>query len=287
MAETCELPGASLSFRRLGSGPCVVLLHGLGATGRAWDGLTAELATDHLVVVPDLPGHGSSRIRNGDHSLGAVATALRDLLVMIGQPRATVVGHSLGGGVALHFAYQYPERCERLVLVAPGGFGVEVHPRLRAMALPGAGVSLALWAGISRLARQRRRSARPAVDLGADRVEAGGAGCSLGLLRGVVGHRGQRIRAGDGLAAVSRALPTLVVWGTADRMLPVAHAAAAQAAAPDIRLEVMEDLGHCPHLEDPAAFASLVRGFLATPAGRVDDRRWQHLIRAARTAPGP
>jgi pimeloyl-ACP methyl ester carboxylesterase len=135
-ARTIELHGRSFAYRHVGAGPVVVLVHGLAGTMGTWDAVVDDLATRCTVVTVDLPGHGRSEPLPGDSSIGTYANALRDLLDALEHPTATVVGHSLGGGVALQFAYQYPQRCERLVLVSSGGLGVEVSAILRAAALP-------------------------------------------------------------------------------------------------------------------------------------------------------
>ena len=96
------------------------------------------------MIAPDLIGHGDSATPRGDYSLGAHAASIRDLLAAIGVDRATIVGHSLGGGVAMQFFYQFPQRVERLVLVSSGGLGREVSPLLRSAALPGASALLSL-----------------------------------------------------------------------------------------------------------------------------------------------
>ena len=118
----------------------MVLVHGVAGRAAQWDQIVQLLAERHTVVAPDLLGHGESAKPRGDYSLGAHASGVRDLLVGLDIARATIVGHSLGGGIAMQFAYQFPERCERLVLVSSGGLGEDVHPMLRAATLPGLGV---------------------------------------------------------------------------------------------------------------------------------------------------
>ena len=144
--RTVDLHGRSFAYRQAGAGPLLVLVHGLAGTMGTWKAVVDELATRCTVVAVDLPGHGRSEPLPGDSSIGTYANALRDLLDELGHRTATVVGHSLGGGVALQFAYQYPQRCERLVLVSSGGLGVEVSAILRAAALPGADHLLAIVA---------------------------------------------------------------------------------------------------------------------------------------------
>jgi pimeloyl-ACP methyl ester carboxylesterase len=132
------LHGHQFSYRRAGSGPLLVLLHGIAGTSATWEDVMLRLGERHTVIAPDFLGHGESSKPRGDYSLGAYANGIRDLLGALGYERGTIIGHSLGGGVAMQFAYQFPERCERLVLVSSGGLAREVHPLLRAAVLPGA-----------------------------------------------------------------------------------------------------------------------------------------------------
>ena len=135
--QETTLHGHRVGFRMAGDGPLIVLLHGITSTSDVWLDVMARLAERYTVVAPDLLGHGRSAKPRGDYSLGAYASGARDLLGLLGFERGTVVGHSLGGGIALQFAYQFPEYCERLVLVSSGGLGTEVHPMLRAGGAPG------------------------------------------------------------------------------------------------------------------------------------------------------
>src|SRR5919107_4559290 len=146
-AEEIVLHGHAVRFHRAGSGPLVVLLHGIASTADTWAPVAAALAERHTVLAPDLLGHGASAKPRGDYSLGAYASGVRDLVAALGYDRATVVGHSLGGGIAMQMAHQFPERCERLVLVSSGGLGREVHLILRAATLPGSELVLALLGG--------------------------------------------------------------------------------------------------------------------------------------------
>src|SRR5687768_282422 len=132
------LHGHRVSYRRGGSGPALLLLHGITNSSQTWEGVAPRLVERFTLIAPDLLGHGESATPRGDYSLGAHASGARDVMTALGIERATVVGHSLGGGIAMQFAYQFPERCERLVLVSSGGLGREVHLLLRAAALPGA-----------------------------------------------------------------------------------------------------------------------------------------------------
>src|SRR5437764_2954688 len=167
--EEITLHGHRVSFRRAGWGPVIVLIHGITGSSLTWEEVMEPLAERFTVVAPDLLGHGESAKPRGDYSLGAYASGVRDLLGALGHRRATVLGHSLGGGVAMQFAYQFPERTDRLVLVSSGGLGREVHLLLRAAVLPGAEFVMPL------VCATRLRDAGDAVwrTLGALGMEAG------------------------------------------------------------------------------------------------------------------
>src|SRR5208282_3246964 len=150
--RTITLHGRPVTYAQAGSGPVLLLIHGMGGTFENWQAAMEPLARAHTVVAADLPGHGASAPGGGDYSLGALAAGLRDLLIGLGHERATLVGHSLGGGVAMQFAYHFPEATERLVLVSSGGLGREVSPVLRAATLPGADLFIAATAAPARLA---------------------------------------------------------------------------------------------------------------------------------------
>lgn len=259
-----------------GSGPVVLLVHGMASSAMAWRHVFPLLAAHCTVVAPDLLGHGHTAKPMGDYSLGAHATLLRDLLALLGHDAATVVGHSFGGGVAMQFAYQFPERCQRLVLVGSGGLGREVGGLLRALALPGAELILPLFAP-RWLADVRRTTARWSRRFGlrptAAAEEIWRGYCALTdpaartaffqTLRAVVDNQGQRVNATDRLHLAAE-VPTLIIWGARDGIIPVAHAHGAHAAIPGSRLEVFADAGHFPHCEAPARFARTLLDFVAT-----------------------
>ena len=240
-----------------------------------------HLAAAHTVLAPDLLGHGESAKPRGDYSLGAYASAVRDIMVALGHDRATVVGHSLGGGIAMQFAYQFPERTERLVLVSSGGLGREVHPLLRRrppgseLVLPllthprvlatGAAVGRAI--GLLPAGRHRPRRGRARLQLA--RRRGGARGVHRDHARGA--HPGgQRVSALDRLY-LAESVPSLLVRGEADPVIPVAHGRAAHAAMPGSRFEVFEGVGHFPQLERPYEFARLLADFIAaTEAAELD-----------------
>jgi len=283
---TLSLHGDDVHYVKVGRGPVVVLIHGILGTRRSWEQLVSLLVQDFTVIAPDLLGHGDSAKPRGDYSLGGHAGRLRDLLDALGVQRATLVGHSLGGGVAMQLAWLFPERCERLILVSSGGLGRDISPILRAPTLPGAEWVLPLisapWLlrGGERLAEQLSRfglrSGPDLEELWRGYVSLGDAEVRrafLATIRTVVDPGGQTVSALERLPAL-RHIPTLLVWGARDRLIPISHGVAAQQAIPGSRLEVFEEAGHVPHLSDPARFAALLREFAATtPATDQVDRR--------------
>jgi len=272
----------------------VVLIHGITSSAETWRPAMAALARAHTVIAPDLLGHGASAKPRGDYSLGAFASGVRDLVAALGHERATVVGHSLGGGIAMQFAYQFPERIERLVLIASGGLGREVHPLLRAATLPGSELVLALLGGTwvratggaigATLARLGLRTgedlAGVATGIGA-LGDAEARGAFVHTARAAIDAGGQRVSATDRLYLAER-LPTLIVWGERDPIIPAAHGIAAQAAIPGSRLELFPGAGHFPHREDPARFVALLEDFLrSTEPAAIAEADWTALLRAA------
>jgi pimeloyl-ACP methyl ester carboxylesterase len=269
------LHGHRVCFREAGDGPLIVLIHGITGRSDQWEPAIEHLAIDHRVLAPDLLGHGESAKPRGDYSLGAYASAVRDTMVALGHERATIVGHSLGGGIAMQFAYQFPERCERLVLVSSGGLGREVHPVLRASTLPGSewvmpwlmhARILGIGEAVGRLLGVLRLQA------GTDVAEVARGFASLGdaearsafvhTMRAVLDPGGQRVSALDRLY-LTETLPSLLVWGEADPIIPAAHGRAAHEAMPGSRLELLDGVGHFPQLERPYYFAQLLAEFIA------------------------
>jgi pimeloyl-ACP methyl ester carboxylesterase len=290
-----ELHGHRVTYRRGGRGPALLLLHGITDSSATWEGVAPALAEHFTLIAPDLLGHGESATPRGDYSLGAHASGVRDVLTALGIDRVTVVGHSLGGGVAMQFAYQFPERCERLVLVSSGGLGREVHLLLRAAALPGADWVLPALtsAGLLGVGRGvggvlRRLRLAPSGDLavlahGFASLDNGGSRQAfLHTVRAVIEPGGQRVSANDRLD-LAGLLPSLIVWGGKDSIIPVEHGAAAHAAMPGSRFEVFAGCGHMPHDAEPERFAELLIEFCATtePA-RLTADHWSRAIRSRR-----
>jgi pimeloyl-ACP methyl ester carboxylesterase len=242
------------------------------------------LAEHAHVIAPDLLGHGESDKPQADYSLGALASGLRDLLELLGIDSATVVGHSLGGGVAMQFSYQYYDMCDRIVLVSSGGLGREVSVALRAATLPGAelvlpviahrhvrDVGMALGRVLGWLPVRPRPSVVEAARGYASLADGAARSAFVHTLRSVVGPGGQRVNA-DNLLYLGEGRPTLIVWGAVDTVIPVAHAHAAYAAIPGSRLDVFEQSGHFPHQDEPERFAELLADFLATTEPVAHDR---------------
>jgi pimeloyl-ACP methyl ester carboxylesterase len=267
------LHGHRVAYRRGGSGPVLVLIHGITSSSATWERVLPGLAEHFTVIAPDLPGHGDSDKPRGDYSLGAHANTVRDLMLALGHERATLVGHSLGGGVAMQFSYQFPERCERLVLVDSGGLGRDVSPVLRAATLPGSEFVLPLLAATRVLELGRSAGSllsRVGLSLGTDLQEiarghatlsdSGARAAFVHTLRAVVEPGGQRVDASSRLH-LAREIPFLIIWGEHDSLIPVAHGRAARELVPGSRLEVFERSGHFPQLDEPERFLDVLLGF--------------------------
>ena len=291
--KTAMLHGRPMTYAEAGAGPVLLLVHGMGGGYENWREVIGPLSRNHTVVAPDLPGHGASAPNSGDYSVGALAVGLRDLLLALGHERATLVGHSLGGGIAMQLAYQFPELAERLVLVSSGGLGPEVSLVLRAAALPGSELSItasahvANWMGpaVSRgLAAVRSRPSPATVEVArgyASLADPRRRAAFLATLRSVIGVGGQRIDASDRLY-LAAGIPTLIVWGARDPVIPVSHGERAHAAIPASRLEVFDGVGHIPQLEAPARFVEVLERFLEqTKPAPFDAREWRARLRAA------
>lgn len=286
--RTVTLHGHTVAYRTAGEGPVVLLVHGMAGNSASWSRVIPALARRFTVVAPDLFGHGgSSKQPLGEYSVSGHANLLHDLMSALGHERATLVGQSLGGGVAMQLAYQFPEHCERLVLVSSGGLGREVGTVLRLLSLPGAehvlplacsprlrdaGARLGAWLG--------KLGLRPSPML--EEIWRGYAGLADGdaraaffrTLRAVVDPGGQAVSAVDRLYLASHT-PLLIVWGDADALIPVAHAHAAHAAIPSSRLEIFPGVGHFPHVEAPERFLDCLEDFIDTtaPACLTEQRR--------------
>lgn len=298
--------GKRRAFVMEGEGPVLVLLHGLACDRTTWSPVIDRLAKSFTVIAPDLLGHGLSDKPRADYTLGGYANGIRDLLTVLGHDKATIVGHSFGGGVAMQFAYQFPERTERVMLVCTGGLGPEVTPFIKLIQASGWGAVMALLtvpglrhaevAGLRTLAGMGEHV--PAVHaLTRDLPEIAAIVESWKdrrtrfairhLVRAVIDWRGQIVTMAD-RAYLTEAMPMAVVWGRDDQVIPVAHAAKIDALAPGVRVEVIEGAGHFPHKSDPDAFVRILTEFVAeTEPARYNRARFRRMLISGPSSPPP
>jgi pimeloyl-ACP methyl ester carboxylesterase len=261
--EEVELHGHRVGFQAAGSGPLVVLLHGITSTSDAWRDVMPRLAERYTVVAPDMIGHGRSAKPRGDYSLGAYAAGVRDLLALLGFERANLVGHSFGGGIAMQFAYLFPEYVERMALISSGGLGREVHPLLRAAVLPGSEWVLPLLArewSVKAGDAVRSVAGRLGLEAGPDLAEFargyasltedGASDAFIHTMRSVIDPDGQRVSALDRLYLADQ-LPTMFIWGSNDPVIPVEHGRNAHRIVEHSHYVEIEGSGHWPMLDQP------------------------------------
>jgi pimeloyl-ACP methyl ester carboxylesterase len=292
--------GHRRAFVRAGTGPVLVLLHGLGCDHTTWSPVIDRLAEHYTVIAPDLLGHGRSAKPRADYSLGGYANGMRDLLTVLGVDKVTIVGHSFGGGVAMQFAYQFPERTERLVLVASGGLGPEVSAAIRAVTTPGfhqvmgvltlPGIRHVGKAGLRGLSRTPFRLTRDLDEVAEiyDSFKDPHARAAIRhVVRAVVDWRGQIVTMAD-RAYLTQAMPMAVVWGRDDAVIPVRHAANAEALGSNVDLEIIEDAGHFPHKDHPERFTEVVDTFIRTTRPATYSRaRFRGLLKNGRAPETP
>jgi pimeloyl-ACP methyl ester carboxylesterase len=269
-----ELHGHKVGTWIAGSGPVIGLIHGIASTSDTWREVMPRLAENHTVIAPDMIGHGRSAKPKGDYSLGAYASGLRDLMAVLGYEGGTVVGHSLGGGVAMQFAYQFPEYTERLVLISSGGLGREVNPVLRAATLPGSELVIPVLAkgwvsgGIESVTRA---IGKLGIKLGHDLAEVaasldsladpGAREAFINTARATFGLEGQRISARDRLYLAEQ-MPTLIVWGSSDRVIPAKHGRAAHEEVRGSVFIEIDGAGHWPMLDEPQLLTEALSEFI-------------------------
>ncbi len=279
-----DLHGERLAYVDEGYGEVLLLLHGMGGSTETWRSMIGPLSRHHRVIAPDLPGHGESDKPRRDYSLGAFAVLLRDFLDELGVTRATIVGHSLGGGIAMQFMYQHPDYAQRLILISSGGLGPDVGFTLRLLSAPGAEFVLPViaprrvltagarvWAWFHKAGLESPRGEeiwRSYSSL----ADAPTRQAFLRTLRSVVDYRGQAVSALTRIAGRTD-VPVMAIWGDQDAIIPVAHAYAAQQIRPDIRLEVLPGVGHFPQAERPAVVVQLIEDFIAQDAPNVPETR--------------
>lgn len=296
--EYRTIHGYRRAFRVAGSGPVILLIHGIGDNSLTWKDIQPHLARTHKVLAVDLLGHGRSDKPRADYSIAAYANGMRDLLSVLEIERATVVGHSLGGGVAMQFAYQYPEMVERLVLVSSGGVTVDVHPALRLASLPVVNDAVKLlrlpgtmWsvrAVANLVAAIDNAPVHPfggalhdtedLIRVLGDLLDPTAYQAYLRTLRAVVDWRGQVVTMLD-RCYLARDLPVQLIWGDHDSVIPVRHAHLAHAAMPGSRLDIFRRAGHFPFHQDPLRFLRVIEEFLdAEPPARFDRTGWTRTL---------
>ena len=300
--EYVTLHGKRRAFIKTGSGPVLLLLHGLACDRTTWDRVIPLLAKKYTVIAPDLLGHGLSDKPRADYTLGGYANGMRDLMTVLGIDKVTVVGHSFGGGVAMQFAYQFPERTQRVMLVSTGGMGPEVTPLIKLIQAPG-------WEGVMRLLtlpglrhletsglrllatyggplRKYTRDLDEAAAIVDSWRDQGTRFAIRHLVRAVIDWRGQIVTMSD-RAYLTDSMPLAVVWGRDDQVIPVRHSSNAAALAPDSTVTVLPDSGHFPHRDHPEEFTRLLDEFVSTTAPSVYNRaRFRRLLRnGSRVAP--
>lgn len=283
--------GHQRAFVQVGQGPVLLLLHGLGCDHTTWSPVIDGLAEHYTVIAPDLLGHGLSDKPRADYSVGGYANGVRDLLTVLGIDKVTVVGHSFGGGVAMQFAYQFPERTERMILVASGGLGPEVTPAIRAITTPGFQQAMGLLtlpgvrhvgtAGLRSLAALPTAATRDLAEVADiyDSFKDPRARAAIRhVVRAVVDWKGQIVSMAD-RAYLTEAMPMCVVWGRDDLVIPVRHARNAAALAPKARVEIIARSGHFPHKDHPERFVEVVHDFVrATRPATYSRARWRRLL---------
>ena len=275
--DTVELHKDVLRYVDIGDGPPVVLVHGLLGSHESWAGQIERLSVKHRVIAPDLFGHGGSDKPSGDYSLSSHSATIRDLLDHLDIRSAPMVGHSLGGGIVMQLVYLFPERIDRIALVSSGGLGREVSMALKAATLPGSELVLPILASdwvrkntesvIGQLARwglpvrpgksleETWRSFRTVADKGSREA-------FLASTRAVVGPRGQTVSAKQHIEKFE-SIPSLLIWGGKDRMIPASHADNIRREVPNSRVEIFSDAGHFPQLDEPDLFFRVLDEFLA------------------------
>ncbi|KUI11781.1 hypothetical protein AU193_15505 [Mycobacterium sp. GA-1285] len=291
--------GYRRAYRVAGSGPAILLIHGIGDNSTTWETVQSKLAQRFTVIAPDLLGHGKSDKPRADYSVAAYANGMRDMLSVLNIDHVTVIGHSLGGGVAMQFAYQFPQLVDRLILVGAGGVTKDVNIALRFASLPMGSEALALLRlpfvlpavqavgrvaggvfGSTGLGRDLPQVLRILNDL----PEPTASSAFARTLRAVVDWRGQVVTMLD-RCYLTQSVPVQLIWGRCDAVIPVSHARMAHAAMPGSQLEIFDRSGHFPFHDDPERFIQVVEKFIdGTEPAAYDQEYLRRLLRAGITA---
>jgi len=273
--ETAHVAGRAVRYRVTGdpANPPVVMLHGIA---RCLDDFADQhdlLDDGYRVYSIDLAGFGESDPMPGTSTLPGITDAVAEVLDELGETRpAHLIGNSLGGAVAMLLALRHPGRVRSLVLVDSAGFGREVTIALRVLTLRPLGRLLLRpsRAGARRMEQAIFRNRGFATEARVERAlelarRPHGPAVMLELTRSLGTFRGVRQPWRDAViaATAAAAVPTLVVWGTHDLILPAAHLAAAEHLLPHARTHLFADTGHMPQIERAEEFADLVRDFWA------------------------
>jgi pyruvate dehydrogenase E2 component (dihydrolipoamide acetyltransferase) len=260
--ETADVGGRKIRYAGVGGdGEVVLLIHGYGGDRNSWLFLQEPLAARHRVYALDLPGHGTSSKEVGDGSVGVLADAVVGVLDSIGAERAHLVGHSLGGTVAVAATTRDPRRIASLTLIAPSGFGPEINAAyLRGFA--DAQTRRELKPVVGQIFADESLVTRQVIDdlLAYKRLD--GVDEALHALLGALllpDSDAQRTDAATAVAAFGGAVPVTVVWGSADRVIPAAQAA----AVPGAVSHLVDGAGHMPHMERPAAVQAAIEEAIA------------------------
>jgi pimeloyl-ACP methyl ester carboxylesterase len=289
--EHVTIHGHDMAYQMEGSGPALLLLHGIAGSSRTWRDVIPRLTDRFTVIAPDLMGHGQSEKPVGDYSLGSFASGIRDLLEILDVERASVVGQSFGGGVAMQLAYQHPELCDRLVLVDSGGLGREVNWMLRFMTLPGSEYVMPVifprfvrdWGdSLFRMVNDRGIRLSRIAEMWsayASLAESENRQAFTRTIRAVIDPGGQTVSAMDRLYLAS-SIPTLIIWGDRDDIIPVSHAHAAHQAIPGSQLVIIEGASHFPQIEAPEEFVTALVHFVSsTEPARLGASDRQRLLK--------
>ena len=284
--EYRTIHGYRRAFRVAGSGPAILWIHGIGDNSTTWSTVQSKLAQRFTVIAPDLLGHGKSDKPRADYSVAAYANGMRDLLSVLDLDRVTVIGHSLGGGVAMQFAYQFPQLVERLILVGAGGVTKDVNVALRIASLPMGSEALAFLRlplvlpalqAVGRVAGALMGSTPMGRDIPqvlrilADLPEPTASSAFARTLRAVVDWRGQVVTMLD-RCYLTQSVPVQLIWGDGDSVIPVSHAQMAHAAMPGSLLEIFDGSGHFPFHDDPDRFVEVVQQFIDSSEPAVYDQ---------------